>query len=160
MLMGWGEDLVSLAPRTIGHGDWGSGLHTQSLTEANTKSINVRNLLAGQMLKLWGPQKRRGLATPKVTPAACCKVQDPQITEVPTYISSMWPGCGLEMGWGAPGSSPSCREGKKRGLHPSLCLASCVIFRRTGDLCESVFSLKIKTMKTVTAPTSQRCYIK
>lgn len=71
-------------------------------------------------------------------------------------------GGGLEMGPRVPGSSQSCREGKKRGFKSSLCLASYVIFSKTADLYESVFLLKIKIkiMKTVTAPTSQCCCIK
>lgn len=72
----------------------------------------------------------------------------------------MWLGVGvgvLEMGPRVPDSSQSCREGKKHGFKPSLCLASYIIFSKTADLYASVFSLKIKMkiMKTVTAPTSQ-----
>lgn len=71
-------------------------------------------------------------------------------------------GGGLEMGPRVPGASRSSREGKKHGFKSSLCPASYVIFSKTADLYESVFSLKIKIkiMKTVTAPTSQCCCIK
>lgn len=58
--------LFSLTPMTTGHGDWGSVLCTQRLTEAKTKSINVWNLFPGQMLRLQGPRKGRGLPTPMV----------------------------------------------------------------------------------------------
>lgn len=62
------------------------------------------------------------------------------------------------MGPGVPGSLQSCREGKDAGLSPHFARLL-VIFSKTADLSESVSSLKIKmkTMKTATAPTSQCC---
>lgn len=119
-----GIDPVSLAPRTTGHGDWGSELHIQRLTEANTKSINVRKLLAA------GCSDRGGLTNESShTKGGLTPPPAPEATEVPACQPDVVGG-GLETGQGASGPSQSRREGRQPACKPSPCLAGCAIFRR------------------------------
>lgn len=131
---------------------------TQQLTGANTKPINVRNLLTEQMLRPWGLQSESLNIKSGLTLAAGPQVQDKTQRPRRSHLSQLdvarrQPGNGVR----SSGLPRSCREGEKHGFKPSLCLGGCVIFSKTADLCESTSSLKIKTVKTVAAATSQSC---
>lgn len=126
-------------------------------TEANTKPINVRNLLTEQMFRSPGLRNKSINTKGGLTLPACPKVQDKaQRPQRSPLVSAGWgKGVSLEMGQGAQGSLRPCGEGKKHGFKPSLCPAGCVIFSKTADLCESASSLKIKTVKPEAAAASQ-----